>query len=243
MQKPRKKGEIMKIYGLQKLTLLDFPGKTACTVFTAGCQLRCPFCHNAALAFGDPGAPMDEEEFFAFLSKRQGLLEGVCVTGGEPLLSADLPAFLARVHSLGFLTKLDTNGFSPDRLAALLEQGLVDYVAMDIKSSPQGYAKACGLSKVDMQPIRNSIDLLRDGGIEYEFRTTVVRGIHTKESLVELARWIGGAREYYLQQFKDSGNLIAPDGLGAFDEQELLDFAEAIRPFVPAVQVRGITTR
>lgn len=234
-----KKGEIMKIYGLQKLTLLDFPGKTACTVFTAGCQLRCPFCHNAALAFGDPGAPMDEEEFFAFLSKRQGLLEGVCVTGGEPLLSANLPAFLARVRELGFSTKLDTNGFSPDRLAALLEQGLIDYVAMDIKSSPQGYAKACGLSKVDMQPIRNSIDLLRDGGIEYEFRTTVVKGIHSEADIVDAARLVEGASQYFLQQYVDPGTL-GDSGLSAFSAQEMRRFAELAKPYVKNIGIRGV---
>ena len=229
----------MKIYGLQKLTLLDFPGKTACTVFTAGCQLRCPFCHNAALAFGDPGQPMDEEDFFAFLSKRQGLLEGVCITGGEPLLNADLPAFLARIRGLGFMTKLDTNGFLPDRLGALLEQGLVDYVAMDIKSSPQGYAKACGLSTVDMQPVEKGIALLKHGGIEYEFRTTVVKGIHTPSDIVDAARLIEGAPQYFLQQYVDPGTL-GESGLSAFSASEMQQFAAAAKPYINTIGIRGV---
>lgn len=229
----------MKIYGLQKLTLLDFPGKTACTVFTAGCQLRCPFCHNAALAFGDPGVPMEEEEFFAFLQKRQGLLEGVCITGGEPLLNADLADFLARVRSLGFLTKLDTNGFSPDRLASLIKQGLVDYVAMDIKSSPQGYAKACGLGTVDMQPVKKSIALLMDGGIEYEFRTTVVKGIHTEADIIDAAHLVEGASQYFLAQYVDPGTL-GDSGLSAFSPAEMRRFAELAKPYVKNIGIRGV---
>lgn len=233
----------MQLSGLQKLTLLDYPGKVACTVFTNGCNFRCPFCHNASLVTKPPDTAFSEDELLNFLKKRQGVLEGVVFTGGEPLLHADLPLLMERIKALGYPIKLDTNGTKPERLKQLLEKGLVDRVAMDIKHTPAQYPLAVGLKELDMEAVTASKDLLMNGSVEYEFRTTVVRGIHTKESLVELARWISGAREYYLQQFKDSGNLIAPDGLGAFDEQELLDFAEAIRPFVPAVQVRGITTR
>lgn len=233
----------MQISGLQKLTLLDYPGKVACTVFTNGCNFRCPFCHNASLVTQPPDTTFSEEELLSFLKKRQGVLEGVVFTGGEPLLHTDLPALLERIKAMGYPIKLDTNGTRPDRLGQLLNNRLVDRVAMDIKHSPAQYPLAAGLDTLDMEAINASINLLMNGTVEYEFRTTVVRGIHTKESLIELAKWISGAREYYLQQFKDSGNLIAPDGLGAFDEQELLDFAKAVRSFVPAVQVRGITTR
>ncbi len=229
----------MKIYGLQKLTLLDFPGKTACTLFTAGCQLRCPFCHNAALAFGDPGQPLEEEEVLHFLQKRQGLLDGVCITGGEPLLSPELPSFLSRVRDLGFAIKLDTNGFSPDRLAALLEQGLVDYVAMDIKSSPQGYAKACGLGTVDMQPVKKSIALLLDGGFEYEFRTTVVKGIHSEQDIIDAAKLIAGAQQYFLQQYVDPGDQ-GNSGFEAFSKEEMRRFAEVAKPYVKNIGLRGV---
>lgn len=229
----------MKIYGLQKLTLLDFPGKTACTIFTAGCQLRCPFCHNAALAFGDPGQPHDEEEVLQFLNKRQGLLDGVCLTGGEPLLNPDLADFLVKVRQLGFSIKLDTNGFSPDRLASLLERKLVDYVAMDIKSSPQGYAKACGLSAVDMQPIRKSIALLMDGGIEYEFRTTVVKGIHTESDIEDAAKLIAGAKQYFLQQYVDPGDQ-GHSGWEAFSPEEMRRFAAVAKPYVKNIGIRGV---
>jgi pyruvate formate lyase activating enzyme len=236
--KTMKKGEIMKIYGLQKLTLLDFPGKTACTVFTAGCQLRCPFCHNAALAFGDPGAPMDEEEFFAFLSKRQGLLEGVCVTGGEPLLSADLPAFLARVRELGFSTKLDTNGFSPDRLAALLEQGLVDYVAMDIKNSLPLYGKTVGIEHFDTKPVEESMDYLMEGHVHFEFRTTLVRGLHTVDSIRDMGRRLAGEEAFFLQSFEDSGDLIR-SGMEGISPSETEVLLSALREHIPNAQIRG----
>ncbi len=229
----------MKIHGLQKLTLLDFPGRTACTVFTARCQLRCPFCHNAALAFGDAGPALDEAEFFRFLAKRQGLLEGVCVTGGEPLLQAGLSDFLSRVREMGYLVKLDTNGFLPDRLSALIEQGLVDYVAMDIKSSPQGYAKACGLDAVDMQPVRESIALLMGGGVDYEFRTTVVRGIHEESDMAEAAKLIEGAERYFLQQYVDPGDQ-GGSGLSAFSAQEMQRFAAVAKPYVKNIGIRGV---
>ncbi|MBO5929521.1 MAG: anaerobic ribonucleoside-triphosphate reductase activating protein [Clostridia bacterium] len=233
----------MQLSGLQKLTLLDYPGKVACTVFTNGCNFRCPFCHNASLVTQPTDATLTEDELLSFLKKRQGILEGVVFTGGEPLLHADLPALFERIKALGYPIKLDTNGTQPKRLKQLLDNRLVDRVAMDIKHSPTQYSAAVGLPHPDMEAVTASKNLLMNGDIVYEFRTTVVKGIHTKESLIELAQWIRGAREYYLQQFKDSGNLIAPDGLGAFSDQELLDFAKAVRPYVPSVQVRGTTTR
>lgn len=232
----------MLISGLQKLTLLDYPGRVACTVFTGGCNFRCPFCHNASLVIPEElrAAGGGVEAVLAFLKKRQGLLDGVAVTGGEPLLQADIADFLRRVKDLGYSVKLDTNGSFPERLRALVEESLVDRVAMDIKNSPALYAKTAGLSTLDIAPIERSKDYLLSGAVEYEFRTTVVRGLHTAESLVDAAHWIEGAAEYYLQQFQDSGELIESEGLGAFSDDEMRALADAIRPIIPAVQLRGV---
>ena len=231
----------MVISGLQKLTLLDYPGRVACTVFTGGCNFRCPFCHNAALVLPEQIRPdTDEEQVLRFLEKRQGVLEGVAVTGGEPLLNADMDRFLRAVRAMGYRIKLDTNGSFPDRLIALVNEGLVDRVAMDIKNSPALYGKTVGLDAPDMGAIERSKSFLLEGHVEYEFRTTVVKGLHTPESIREAARWIAGAKEYYLQQFKDSGNVMQPDGLGAFDEKEMYALAGIAAEFVPSVQVRGV---
>ena len=231
----------MFLSGLQKLTLLDYPGKVACTVFTAGCNLRCPFCHNAGLVLPERlYQDVTEDDVFAFLKKRTGILDGVAITGGEPLLHAEMPAFLRKVKSLGFLVKLDTNGSFPDRLEALIGEGLVDRVAMDIKNAPSLYAETAGIPGLDLTPFERSKNLLLSGTVDYEFRTTVVKGLHTKESLMEAARWIAGAKEYYLQQFKDSGDVIDIGGLSAYDEKEMHALADAVSPYVPGVQVRGV---
>ena len=231
----------MFLSGLQKLTLLDYPGKVACTVFTAGCNFRCPFCHNTGLVLPDRlFQDISEEEIMAFLKKRAGILDGVAVTGGEPLLHKELPAFLRQVKDLGYLVKLDTNGSFPDRLEALLAEGLVDRVAMDIKNSPDLYAKTAGIAHLDLADIERSKNLLLTGSVEVEFRTTVVKGLHSRESLIEAAKWIAGAKEYYLQQFKDSGDVIAINGLSAYNEKEMHALADAVKPYVPGVQVRGI---
>ena len=186
----------MLIAGLQKLTLLDFPGKTACTVFTPGCNFRCPFCHNALLVTDiDGGTFLDEEEFFSFLNKRKGILEGVAITGGEPTLQRELPLFIKRIKDLGFLVKLDTNGTNPEMLEALIKEGLVDRVAMDVKNDPSLYGETAGLKNFDIAGVARSRDLLLEGRCDYEFRTTVVKGLHTKESLKGAARWIEGAKE------------------------------------------------
>ena len=226
----------MVIHGLQKLTLLDYPGHTACTVFTAHCPWRCPFCHNAPLVLPElVGQDTDEEQVLSFLRKRQGVLDGVAITGGEPLLHKDLPSFLEKVRALGFMIKLDTNGTFPERL-----KDVVDLVAMDIKNSPELYAKTVGLDTLDLGAIERSKDFLLSGTVDYEFRTTVVRGLHTRESIVGTAKWIAGAKEYYLQQFKDSGHIIAIDGLSAYDEKEMHSLADAAAQYVPSVQVRGV---
>lgn len=231
----------MLIAGLQKLTLLDFPGKTACTVFTPGCNFRCPFCHNALLVTDiDGGTFLDEEEFFSFLNKRKGILEGVAITGGEPTLQRELPLFIKRIKDLGFLVKLDTNGTNPEMLGALIKEGLVDRVAMDIKNDPSLYGETAGLINFDIAPVARSRDLLLEGRCDYEFRTTVVRGLHTKESLKGAARWIEGAKEYWLQQYKDSGNLIDPRGLASFGEAEMKELLEAVREIIPGAKLRGL---
>lgn len=234
----------MLISGLQKLTLLDYPGKVACTLFTSGCNFRCPFCHNASLVLpelaGQCDGAISEDELLLFLRKRQGVLDGVAITGGEPLLHKDLPSFLEKVRALGFMIKLDTNGTFPERLMDVVSAGLVDRVAMDIKNSPELYAKTVGLDTLDIGAIERSKDFLLGGTVDYEFRTTVVRGLHTRESIVGAAQWIAGAKEYYLQQFKDSGQIIAIDGLSAYDEKEMHSLAEAAAQYVPSVQVRGV---
>ena len=199
----------MYLAGLQKLTLLDFPGKVACTVFTAGCNFRCGFCHNASLVLR-PGqaAPMSMEEFFAFLQKRRGILDGVCVTGGEPLLHEDLPALLAGIRELGFAVKLDTNGSDPQRLEWILTQHLVDYVAMDLKNCADRYGETIGLPGFDVTPIRRSVELLMNGDTPYEFRTTIVKKLHDLPEIREMGRWIQGANAWFLQNFVDSGDTI-----------------------------------
>ena len=231
----------MLISGLQKLTLLDYPGKVACTVFTGGCNFRCPFCHNSTLVLPDQIAhDSSEEAVLAFLKKRVGVLDGVAVTGGEPLLHADIGDFLKEVKALGFLVKLDTNGSFPDRLISLVEAGLVDRVAMDIKNAPDLYAKTAGLEHLDLTGIERSKDFLLEGRVDYEFRTTVVKGLHTTESLTEAAHWIEGAKEYYLQQYRDSGAILDSTGLSGFDADEMHALADAVRAIVPVVQVRGV---
>lgn len=231
----------MLISGLQKLTLLDYPGRVACTVFTGGCNFRCPFCHNASLVLPEQMVQdTNEEEVLSFLKKRVGVLDGVAVTGGEPLLHKDIGGFLSKVKALGYEIKLDTNGSFPELLMELVKDGLVDRVAMDVKNSPELYAYTVGLEKLDMTPIERSKEFLLSGTVDYEFRTTVVKGLHTRESLRGAAEWIKGAKEYYLQQFKDSGNVLNIAGLGAFNEKEMHALADGLRDLVPSVQVRGV---
>lgn len=228
----------MKINGLQKLTLLDFPGRVACTVFLAGCNWRCPFCHNASLVLGGEGDVMDEEEFFTFLGGRRRILDGVAITGGEPLLRPDIAEFAARIKDMGFAVKLDTNGTRPEALRRLTEDGLVDYVAMDIKNSPAKYAVTTGCAD-DIEPVRESVRILMSGNVEYEFRTTVTRELHEPEDMTEIGKWIEGAMRYYIQQFRDSGELIG-SGFSSPTAEEMAALADAVRPYVPSVMLRGV---
>ena len=231
----------MQLSGLQKLTLLDFPGKMACTAFTAGCNFRCPFCHNASLVTGDLAAlpKMSESEFFSFLEKRQGILEGVCITGGEPTLQKDILSFIEKIKALGFAVKLDTNGARPDVLKEILGSGSVDYVAMDIKNSQKEYAKTVGIENFDITPVLKSVELLKGGKTPFEFRTTVVSGLHTPESIREIGEWIGAVDNYFLQSFVDSGDLIS-EGLCAISPVDMQKMADLARAFVPNTEIRGI---
>lgn len=237
----------MNIAGIQKLTLLDYPGKVACTVFTYGCGFRCPYCHNASIALPDgvkAGRKTETDlymkELTDLLDRRKGVLDGVVVTGGEPTLQPDLADLLSMIKAGGYAVKLDTNGSRPDVIRVVMERGLVDRIAMDIKAAPDGYAKAVGLTHVDITAIDESRRIIMESGMDYEFRTTLVKGLHDMDDVKKIAKWIKGAKEYYLQQFKDSGDLIAPAGLDAFDEREMERFADAAAGYVPAVKVRGV---
>lgn len=227
----------MNIQGFQKLTLLDYPGRTACTVFTGGCNLRCPFCHNADLVRTPMAGPNLTDEVLTYLARRRGILDGVCITGGEPLLQPDLADFLRRIKELGYAVKLDTNGALPDRLAALLDTGLVDYVAMDVKSSPAGYAAAAGVD-TEWTVFDRSIRILRESGVPHEFRTTAVGGLHTPEDFAAIAQWLGDVPAYYIQRFVDSGQLLG-DGFYPFSIPEMEHLLTVVRESVPAAQLRG----
>lgn len=229
----------MKIHGLQKMTLLDYPGHVACTVFFGGCDMRCPFCHNAELLDGSAPPVMDDAELIAFLKKRQGLLDGVAITGGEPLLQKDLPETIARIRELGYPVKLDTNGTHPERLRLLLQNGLVQYAAMDIKNSPERYAETAGLPDINLGPVRESVSLLMEGSVPYEFRTTAVKELHDDESFLRIGEWIRGAERYYLQKFTDR-ETVPFGGLHAPEDELMKRWADLIRPMVPAVELRGV---
>ena len=231
----------MKIYGLQKLTLLDYPGKVACTVFTGGCNFRCPFCHNASLVTHiDPHAVMEEEEFFKFLAKRQGILDGVCVSGGEPLLQEDIEQFIDHIKMLGFLVKLDTNGSFPEVLERLVKDKKVDYVAMDIKNSKAHYGLTAGDVNVPLDKVEKSAAFLMEGHVPYEFRTTVVKELHTKEDFQAIGKWLSKDSPYYLQRFVDSGDLIE-ERFSAYSKEEMEEFAQVLRQTMSKVELRGVS--
>lgn len=227
----------MNIQGYQKLTLLDFPGKVACTVFTGGCNLRCPFCHNASLVLFPTENMNLHDEVLAYLSKRKGVLDGVCVTGGEPLLQPDLADFLTELKRMGYAVKLDTNGSDPKRLQNILETGTVDYVAMDFKSAPSTYEKAIGVP-FEFSVFEKSLSVLRASGVPYELRTTLVKGIHTESDLIEIASYLEGEKRFFLQGFVDSG-LLLRDGFEAFSQEEMKRFLAIIREKIPPAQLRG----
>lgn len=228
----------MKIGGFQKMTMLDFPGKVACTVFTYGCNLRCPFCHNALLVTHAPEL-ISEDEIFSYLNKRKGILDGICITGGEPLLQADIIPFMKRVRELGLQIKLDTNGAYPDKLKEIIELGLVDYIAMDIKNSKEKYALTTGVKELDITPYERSVEIIKNSGVDYELRTTIVRELHTLDDIKSIGKWIAGARRYYMQGFVDSAELIG-EGYSAHDKNTLEAFRQALLEHISSVEIRGL---
>lgn len=230
----------MDIQGLQKVTLLDFPGRVACTVFLAGCNFRCPFCHNASLVTHvDPDRNIPEEEILSFLKKRRGVLDGVCITGGEPLLAPGLDRLIREIKELGYEVKLDTNGSNSERLKTLAGSGMIDYVAMDIKNAPGKYGMTIGIDGYDMSNIFKSVDYLMSGSVPFEFRTTVVREFHKREDFEEIGRWLKGAPAYYLQGFVDSGDVIRP-GLRAYTKEIMEQALGIVKKYIPAAGLRGI---
>lgn len=230
----------MEIHGLNKTTLLDYPGHVAATVFTGSCNFRCPFCHNGDLVLDPSSQPLVEEaEVFSFLKKRVGIISGICITGGEPTLQKDLIPFIRKVKALGFMVKLDTNGYCPDVIASLLAENLLDMIAMDIKSSRQEYANSAGLSSVDLGKINESISLLMNSSIPYEFRTTVVNELHSEDTFKDIASWLAGASTYYLQSYKDSDSVIKT-GFHAASKEDMLLFLSIIQKEIPNAKLRGV---
>lgn len=227
----------MRLGGLQKLTLLDFPGHVACTVFTRGCNFRCPFCHNTPLVTGSSDPDYPEDDFFAFLEKRKGLLDGVAVTGGEPLLHPDIDRFLEKIKNAGYAVKLDTNGAFPDRLRNLIDAGLVDYAAMDIKNSPEKYAMTAGADRM-LPLVRESVSLLMHNRIPFEFRTTLVDELHEPEDFEKIGQWISGTERYFIQGFVDSGAILA-GGMHAAPPEKAKLCLNAVQKYVPSAQLRG----
>ena len=231
----------MKVFGLQKLTLLDYPGNVAATVFTAGCNMRCPFCHNAGFVENiNPNEEIGENAVFDLLKKRKGILDGICITGGEPLLHDDLASFIKQVKALGYKVKLDTNGSFPNKLELLLNEGLLDYVAVDIKNRKEKYSLTIGLKNFDTKLIDETINILKNSNVDYEFRTTVLKNFHTVEDIRAIAQWIEGAKAYYLQNFVDTGKLLSKENMEPWDKDTLNNMLEIAKNYVSNCELRGI---
>ena len=230
----------MNFHGFQRVTLLDYPGKVASTVFLGGCNFRCPFCHNATLVEHPTRyQSISPDEVLQYLRTKSKILDGVCITGGEPLLY-DIAPFLREVKDIGLLVKLDHNGTMPQKLRELMEQGLLDYVAVDIKNSPQKYGLTVGVENFEIAPILETIQLLQNGSVDYEFRTTVVNGLHEASDFHEIGKMIQGDSKYFLQQYVDSGDIIHNNNFSSYTHKEMQEFADIVKPCVPNVQVRGI---
>ena len=228
------------IHGLNKTTLLDYPGRIAAVVFLGGCNFRCPFCQNSSLVLHPSEEPViPEEEVLTFLKKRQGILEGVCISGGEPTLAADLEDFIKKIHSLGYPVKLDTNGTRPDIVKHLAENNLIQMVAMDIKASPENYPSLTGMLHPDLESVCETADFLLHGKLDYEFRTTVVRELHNENDFIQISQWLKGARAYYLQAYRDSEEVLQP-GFSSYSLKELEHFRDILSASIPVVGIRGI---
>ena len=227
-------------FGLQKLTLLDYPGVMACTVFTNGCNFRCPFCHNASIVTGkESDMPLDSSELLNFLDGRKKILDGVCITGGEPLLHGEIPEIIREIKKLGYKIKLDTNGSQPERLQSILDAGTIDYVAMDIKHCREKYAIASG-SESAVIPVSKSVEILKNASVDFEFRTTVVSQLHSPDDMESIAKWIAGVKHYYLQNFADSGDILQKDHSFSPVPQDVLNtMLERVKNYVPGVAIRS----
>ncbi len=239
---PEETYEKIKIGGLQKLTLLDYPSKLASTVFTSGCSFKCPFCHNKDLVFVPENYSfLDVEDVIAYLEKRKKILDGVCITGGEPLLQEGLLPFIERIKEMGYLVKLDTNGNDPKKLKEIVNSGLVDYVAMDVKNCKEKYHETVGLNKqvFDIGRIEESISFLLEEHVDYEFRTTIVKELHQKEDVLALANWIKGAKQYYLQQYVPSENVIE-QVFSSYNKEEMEELCNAVKEVIPTCKLRGV---
>jgi len=229
----------MKIGGLQKTSLLDYPDVISAIIWTVGCNFRCPFCYNKDLVFGNK-TPISEEQVLSFLEKRKGLLEALVVTGGEPLMHKDIPDFLEKVKELGYLIKVDTNGSYPKKLQEIIDKKLVNYLDMDVKAPKKKYDKLTGV-KTDIKKVDQSIKIIKNSGIDYEFKTTFVPELLTKEDIVEIGKWLKGSKKYYLQQFKNDTNLISMDlqKFVPYSKKELTDTLEEIKPYFEKCEIRG----
>lgn len=230
----------MKICGLNKTTLLDYPGRVACTIFLGSCNFRCPFCQNSGLVVHPGQQPeIAQEEILDFLKKRKGILDGVCISGGEPTLSEDLPDFLQKIKRLGYEIKLDTNGSRPYTVKSLVKDGLIDMAAMDIKACPDNYRSLTGLLYPDMDSIFETVRFLMTGSIDYEFRTTVVKELHSEKDFREIGQWLKGAKAYYLQAYRDSEEVLQP-GFSSYSLEELERFRSILQETIDLVEIRGI---
>ena len=233
----------MRVVGLQKLTLLDFPGKVACTVFLGGCNFRCPFCHNGQL-LEDAPAIMTTDALLTFLKGRRGILDGVCITGGEPTLNPELSLLLREIRQLGYMIKLDTNGYRPEALKALVGEGLVDYVAMDVKNSPDRYGETTGLQGIRLDSIEESIRFLMTGTVDFELRTTVAEPLHDESSIQDMGQWLlnlsAGHKipRLFIQVFVDR-DTVPMAGLAAPSDEKLAKFSEILKQCAEKVEVRG----
>lgn len=231
----------MKIGGLQKLTLVDYPGKVAATVFLIGCNFRCPFCQNAELVISGLAAGADfilESEFFEFLDSKIGFIDGICITGGEPTINADLENFIRKIKAKGFLIKLDSNGSNPEMLKELLDKKLLDFIAMDIKTSLDKYEKTIG-AKIDLEKIKKSVEIIKNSGIDYEFRTTVVPGLVEKEDIEKIGQWLKGAKKIALQQFQNRKVLDKNlQTLRPYSDETLKEFKKILEKHIERVELR-----
>lgn len=230
---------MIRIHGFNKLTLLDYPGKVACTLFLGHCNFRCPYCHNGNLVLHpeqEPVIPM--EEILGTLKKRSGILDGVCISGGEPTLNPRLPWLMEKIRTMGYAVKLDTNGSNPELVEQLVRQKLVDYVAVDIKNSPRKYAETAGV-KLDVTKINDTVEFLKKDTVDYEFRTTIVRELHKKEDMLEIGKWLAGSRRYFLQAYRESDQMIG-SGFSGYSREQLENFQELLLPQIPEVGIRGI---